>query len=102
MKELGLLFTTIVFAVYNTLLLGWAVSKLWIWFIVPVFHLPVLSIPAAIGLALIVKFLTEDIDLNKQEGEERPWEHKLLLGFMVGTFRPLMALFVGWIIQMWM
>lgn len=32
---------------------GWALAKLWTWFIVPLFRLPILSIPQSIGIGLV-------------------------------------------------
>ncbi len=46
---------------------GWAVAKLWGWFVVPVFGLPALSYAAAYGLALLVTLLTYQIQLTKDD-----------------------------------
>lgn len=45
--------------VYGAMMNGWALSKLWSWFIVSTFALPALTIPAAIGVALVVNYLTQ-------------------------------------------
>jgi hypothetical protein len=37
---------------------GFVLTKLWMWFVVPTFGLPMLTLPIAIGLALLVSFLT--------------------------------------------
>ena len=50
---------------------GWVLSIIWKWFFVPTLHLPSLSIPQAIGIALVVSFLTkQDIDCKKEEGSD--------------------------------
>jgi hypothetical protein len=41
-----------------TIIRGWVLCKLWIWFAVPTFNLPVLSIAQALGVSLIVGMLT--------------------------------------------
>jgi len=37
---------------------GLLICKLWVWFIVPVFALPILSLPQAIGLSIVIGLLT--------------------------------------------
>lgn len=54
--------TTIVGAIMN----GWALAMLWAWFIVPIFNLPTLSIVQAIGIGMVVSFLTRH-SINKEE-----------------------------------
>lgn len=36
---------------------GWVVTILWAWFVVPIFHLPQISIPVAIGLEMLLIML---------------------------------------------
>lgn len=50
---------TAVFLAVAYLLYGWALHLLWLWFVVPIFGLPVISIGQAIGISMIVSFLTE-------------------------------------------
>lgn len=45
---------------------GFVLSVLWGWFVVPVFHLPALTIPVAIGLGLIVGLLTQKIPTDEE------------------------------------
>ena len=44
--------------VVSCLLRGWVLSILWRWFMVPTLGLPALSVPQAIGIALVVGMLT--------------------------------------------
>jgi hypothetical protein len=39
---------------------AWVVSVLWKWFMVPIFHLPVLTIPMAIGTVLVINYLIKE------------------------------------------
>lgn len=71
---------------------GWALSVLWGWFIVPLFGLPVLSIPYAIGIALIAGMLkghTKDPDTD---------DDKAAVLAKIFLF-PFIALFIGWIVK---
>lgn len=50
MKALGI----IAAAVLTTLLNGWVLCRLWLWFIAATFHVSPLSIPQAIGVAIVL------------------------------------------------
>ena len=77
------------------LLNGWVLSVLWGWFAVPVFGLPALSIPAALGVQVIVSFLTKHHrkDIPDDERIER---------LMFYTLRAFGWLAVGWVVQMFL
>lgn len=74
---------------------GYVLTVLWRWFVVPTFHAPALSIPAAIGIALIVVMLTH----RTRKPEDDP-EYGLVL--LYGIFVPAVALFWGWVVTWWM
>ena len=79
---------------------GYALTVLWAWFVVPVFHLPVLSIAPAIGLSLIVSFLTYQSDAKT------PTDDSATDAFVKATLStilmPLAALCIGWIVHQFM
>jgi len=75
---------------------GYVLSVLWGWFIVPVFHLPVLSIATAIGLCLIITFLTHQPN-SKDDSEDSAWD-SFTSSIRIAFLGPLMALFAGWIL----
>lgn len=77
------------------LLNGWALFKLWGWFIVP-FGLPPLSIPWAIGVAIVVGFLTTH---SIPKGQK---EDDISLALVVMFVRPLISVFIGWIVYSFM
>jgi hypothetical protein len=79
---------------------GYALKVLWGWFIVPVFHLPQLSIPSAIGIALVVGYLTKqssDCETKKREGVAT-----ILYPILEAILKPSIALCIGWIVQRFM
>lgn len=96
MSALGTVSAVLLLMVYASLLSGWALSLLWAWFIVGVFGAPALSIPQAIGLALIASFLTHQVDRRK---DERVWDDILLAGFVASTAKPLAALALGSVVR---
>ncbi len=81
---------------------GWALTKLWTWFVVSKFSMPPLSIPEAIGIGLVVSFLThQTIDCKKKSEESE------LLGIMVKAYttallKPLFAVLFGDIVTHWL
>lgn len=98
MKAIGYLFVTILIVVYATILNGWALAKLWSWFIVKTFELPPLSIPAAIGLSIVVGYLTHQLDTK--ENKDEYWK-TLVKGLALATAKPIFTLLFGWIVQLW-
>lgn len=77
---------------------GFALSNLWAWFVVSTFGVPPLSIPAAIGLSLIISYLTRQktsIDKSKETIE------LIIESVMWMAFRPAAALGIGWIVLQW-
>lgn len=75
---------------------GYSFMLLWGWFIVPTFDLPPLLLWQAIGLDLVIGFLTHQWH-DFQEKEREPWEK---LAILVGRilFNPLIYLTIGWIV----
>lgn len=70
---------------------GFTLSILWGWFVVPVFGVPPLRIPFAIGISLIVGYLTHQTRKSEDEPET---------GFIIifGLLKPALALLIGWIV----
>lgn len=78
---------------------GYALSILWGWFIVSAFHLPVLSIPEAIGVAMIVNYMTYH---GTPTDKEKSFADQIIGGVAMGIARPALALFSGWIVKFWL
>ncbi len=81
------------------LFFGGALSKLWAWFIVKTFGLPALTIPAAIGLAMVVNYLTQRFDPAKNDD---PYWKDLVRSVVISTLKPLFALGFGAIVKLWL
>ncbi len=90
----------LVLMVLGSIFNGYALSILWGWFMVTTLKLPALSIVQAIGIALIVRFLTVQYDPQQenQKGFGEIFFKSLMLSFLHSAF----ALFVGWIIHFFM
>jgi hypothetical protein len=80
----------------SSILNGWALSILWEWFMVPVFALPSLTIPTAIGISLVVSYLTHHyVDTDKDE------ENAAKVG-MYAFLKPVVVLAIGWVVKQFM
>lgn len=85
---------------FGSIFNGYALSVLWGWFVAPTFGAPALHIVPAIGVAMVVSYLTHQMH-NCQE-EKKSFREKLVEGTMVAVLRPSFALFFGWIIHLFM
>lgn len=84
-------------AVYS-IVYGATIAQLWLWFVVPTFQAPALNVPQAIGLGILVGFLTNDVSLKKDDRESYGLGASLLAIFG----RPLTSLFFGWVLSFWL
>lgn len=73
-------------------------SVLWGWFMVTQFGLPVLSIPGAIGVAIVIGYLTKQYSYSKDAGSTE----STVAVLFYSVFNPAFALFVGWIVKSFM
>lgn len=116
---LSLLLMTPVTMVLSSIVQGWVLTYLWAWFVVPLFHAPVLSLPAAIGLRLTVGTLAtnltssrsndKDKDEDKDKDKEAPEEDRSrrasrafvgLFGMLLlMVLLPMLTLLFGWIVR---
>jgi hypothetical protein len=90
----GILALTLFYIVGSSVLNGWVLSKLWLWFMVPMFGFKPISVVYAIGLALTVRFLTVDYSFTKQEKQDTA---TILL---IPVFGSLFALAFGWLVHL--
>jgi membrane protein CcdC involved in cytochrome C biogenesis len=79
---------------------GFVLVKLWLWFIVPIFHLPVLSLVPAIGVGMVMSFLTHQTS-DCKEIEEDP-EKRVIKSMVTAFTRPLLTLLFAWLLTLCM
>lgn len=78
-----------------SLYFAWAASHLWLWFIVPVFGAPPLSILQLWGICLFLGMLRPKFDMSKSE--EKNWAG----GVAAIILSPPLALGMGYAIKNW-
>lgn len=100
MEALVYLIAWTVLVLVSTILRGWCLSILWGWFVVSTFGLPPLSITQAIGVSLVVSFLT--YELPDHQKVERSEAEKLGRGIAISVLLQLLYLGVGWIVKQYM
>lgn len=79
---------------------GWVLSILWGWFIVPVFNIPAISVEQAIGLAMVVSYLTYQ-HINADSKRKSKGESTVEL-FVALLARPLITLLFGYILHLFL
>ena len=78
---------------------GYVLSILWGWFIVPTFEAPTLTVVPAIGLAMVVGYLTKQETAAKDERDAA----ERIAGALSSMFvYPLFALIFGWVLHFFM
>lgn len=75
---------------------GWVLSLLWEWFVVSVFGVPALGIAQAIGLSIIIGFLTRHVSYAKADEDALK---NLIKAYIAAFFSPLFTLGVAWIVH---
>jgi hypothetical protein len=71
---------------------GYVLSVMWTWFVVPVFHLPLLTIPYALGIGLLMTSLA-GASSNKRE-------ESLFSSIATMVLTPWFLLLVAWIVKL--
>lgn len=99
MKYIGYVVTYLVLAVLSVTYSGCALSVLWDWFIVSTFNVDSISIPAAIGLALIVGYLTKT---EEPQDEDKSFSEKMKEAAFKAALKPTFALLIGWLVTLFM
>lgn len=99
MKFIGWVVSFIIASTCSYILKGYSLSILWGWFVVGTFQLPPLNIPTAIGISLIVSYLTVQPSIKD---DERDAKEIFIKGTIVSITYPILALFIGWIVTLFM
>lgn len=97
MKALGYVTATIILMVFAALWSGYALSLLWGWFMVPLFRLPELTINSAIGIGMIVSYMSKN---SSVENDDLSLSEKLIKAFSEATAKPLFAIAFGYIVHL--
>ena len=81
---------------------GYVLMMLWAWFVVPTFNLSDLVLTQAMGLALLVSFLTYQMDADKKPEEDVAFTERVIRTLVNAALAPLLALVIGWCVHQFM
>jgi hypothetical protein len=79
---------------------GFIISKLWLWFVVPSFGLPIISVATAMGLHLLVEifiFRKSDAELAVRTGDKIADKDDVMASILFNFGAPAMLLGLGWL-----
>ncbi len=89
----------IVMVVPSIIWRGYVLVILWKWFMVSTFEVRALSIPAAIGVSLIVSYMTHQVNWATDDATPTA---KAARSVMIPLIDPAFVLLIGWIVNHWM
>jgi hypothetical protein len=99
MRILGWIVTFIALFILASIWSGYVLSVLWAWFLVPAFHVTSINIALAIGVSIVIRMLTFQVNQERDEKKERSktelWTQTLVWSFLY----PLLALGMGAIVH---
>lgn len=99
-KFLGGFLLMVAVMVITALVNGFTLATLWAWFIIPTFGLPALGIASAIGLAMVVSFLTYQYSSKKEESDG--FVEDMLKALMMSLVRAAITLAVAFVVHLFM
>ncbi|TAL42349.1 MAG: hypothetical protein EPN91_08195 [Salinibacterium sp.] len=100
-RTLGAVVVSIPLSVVTALVRGWAVAKLWGWFVVPVFGLPLLSYAAAFGLALLTGLLTHQIQTAKEDERYKGAFNRTFIVSTASVILSVVTVVTGKLVVLW-
>ena len=83
------------YVVVASIVRGWVLTYLWQWFILPVFDVRDITIVEAIGLSMVVTFLTVQ---QQQTKDERDGTEKAS-DLVAAIIYPFLVLVIAWIVH---
>lgn len=94
-----LIYSCIIIPIFtlSSILNGYVLSVLWGWFMVPIFHLPSLSLAQAIGVSIVVGMLTRKTAANGNKDEDMKKLFKELV--IESLLYPVLVLAIGAVVH---
>lgn len=90
----------LVLVVPATVWYGYVLSVLWAWFVVPAFEAPPLSIPYAIGIALLVGMFTRSLARSTDVKKHQSATTRFFKALGESFLGPLLTLGIGAIVRL--
>lgn len=77
---------------------GWYIATLWLWLIVPAFHVPPLSVPVCIGVALVAHAI-HPTPRGESQNKDRSAEQQLFFAVVEALLRVGLGLLVALVVR---
>ncbi|OGZ58937.1 MAG: hypothetical protein A3B96_02275 [Candidatus Spechtbacteria bacterium RIFCSPHIGHO2_02_FULL_43_15b] len=90
----------LIMVVIDTIIYGYTLSVLWNWFMVPILNMPSIGIIHAIGIAMVVRYLTYQI--NSCKAEKKSFVEMFAEQCLNSILLSSLTLLLGWILHMFM
>ena len=81
---------------------GYVLTILWGWFVVPTFGMSPLALVPAIGLSVVVGYLTHQYTPKAVKPEDDGKWDETVRAISHILRQPVFALLVGWVVKQWM
>ena len=91
-------FLPVLVIIIATILNGCVLTILWGWFFIPTFGLPPISIAQAMGIGLVINYLT--YHLVRTPATEESGSDQLKFMAIQAIYRPVTVLAIGWVIHL--
>ena len=99
MENFGKFMTVLLAMIISPIINGFVFSKLWLWFIVPIFQMQPLRVVEAIGIIFLINFIKAKKD--KESDKDKFWEtfatNMVFVVLMAGF-----ALLSGWVVMLFL
>ena len=99
MENIGKFVVFLVGVIISSIITGFVFSKLWLWFIVPIFSVDPLRVVEAIGIMVLIGYVRTRFDSKAKEDDF--WE-KFTSLIIFSVFLGGFTLFWGWVITLFL
>jgi len=93
---LGIMALFVIVIPASIIMNGWVLSIMWKWFVVPLFHLPELTIAYAVGISMVISLFKDKSSVT--QNNEKSLSEKIISAFTYAFIVPLLSLGFGWIV----
>lgn len=96
----GMIVSTILLIVAGTLVDGWALAKIWNWFMPTVFGLVSLTMWKAIGISMVFQLFTrtDHIESGSKSSDTKSFGEIFVQSLVKVVLTPLFSVFIAWIV----
>jgi hypothetical protein len=98
MQTIGKIVPFLVVITLGVIYSGYALSIMWGWFLVPALGAPAISVSYAIGITMVVRYLTSGTETEPDDGKSSM--EKLIKHIVIAVLKPSFALAFGYIVTL--